>query len=104
MAAPPRRVRDPWGRHCGRGWIPMVMRRRPLLRGAMMAGAGAAVYHAGKQHEAREQEELDQEQVADTSPAPEDEAPPEAAASTGTADELERLKELRDEGALTQAE
>jgi len=80
-------------------------RRRPLLRGAMMAGAGAAVYHAGKQHEAREQEEPDQEQqVDDTSQAPADEAPPEAAASTGTVDELERLKGLRDEGALTQAE
>lgn len=30
----------------------MVMRRRrPLLRGAMLAGAGAAVYHAGKRHQ-----------------------------------------------------
>jgi Short C-terminal domain len=82
----------------------LVARRRPLLRGAMLAGAGAAVYHAGKRHEAREQQEYEDQQYADASQAQPAPAPPPAAGGTGTADELERLKGLLDQGALTPAE
>ena len=81
----------------------VLRRRRPLLRGAMLAGAGATVYHAGKRHEASEQQEADQDQqLAAQSEAPE--ATPAPEASTGTVSELERLKDLLDEGALTQEE
>jgi membrane protease subunit (stomatin/prohibitin family) len=81
----------------------VLRRRRPLVRGAMLAGAGAAVYHAGKRHEASEQQEAEQaQQVAGQSEA--QQAAPAPEASTGTVSELERLKDLLDEGALTQAE
>jgi membrane protease subunit (stomatin/prohibitin family) len=74
-----------------------------LVRGAMLAGAGAAVYHAGKRHEASEQQEAEQDQqLAGQSEA--QQAAPAPEASTGTVSELERLKDLLDEGALTQAE
>jgi hypothetical protein len=78
----------------------LVARRRPLLRGAMLAGAGAAVYHAGKRHEARDQQESEEDQrFADTDQAPPAPAsPPPAATGTGIADELERLKGLLDQG------
>jgi hypothetical protein len=82
-----------------------MRRRRPLLRGAMLAGAGAVAYHAGRQREARDEQEADQDQqLSGTS---ESEAPPasdEPASGGGTVDQLERLKQLLDEGALSQAE
>jgi uncharacterized membrane protein YebE (DUF533 family) len=83
----------------------MRRRRRPLLRGAMLAGTGAVAYHAGKRHEAEQQDESDQDQQPDDmsrdQAAPEPSAP---AAQTGTVGELERLKALLDQGALTPAE
>jgi membrane protease subunit (stomatin/prohibitin family) len=78
----------------------MRRRRRPLMRGAMLAGAGAAVYHAGKRHEANAQPEDDQDQQVDE--VSQDEAP--APASNDMVTELERLKGLLDSGALTQDE
>ncbi len=86
----------------------MFRRRRPLMRGAMLAGAGAAVYHAGKRSQANTQHEYDQdEQLAEvqSQQAPQYQAPPPPAApSSNTVNELERLKALLDQGALTQAE
>jgi hypothetical protein len=83
----------------------MVMRRRrPLLRGAMLAGAGAAVYHAGKRQEADEQQEADDQQVQQPDGTSEGQGAPAQQASGGTVSELERLKDLLDEGALTQDE
>jgi hypothetical protein len=78
----------------------MRRRRRPLMRGAMLAGAGAAVYHAGKRHEANAQPEDDQDQQIDE--VSQDQAP--APASNDMVTELERLKGLLDAGALTQDE
>ncbi len=69
---------------------PIYGRRRPLLRGAMLAGTGAVAYRAGKRSQANAQHEDDQDQPA--------------APSTDTVTELERLKALLDQGALTQAE
>ena len=81
----------------------VLRRRRPLVRGAMLAGTGAAVYKAGKRHEANEQQQDEQDQqVAAQSEA--EQAAPAPEASTGTVSELERLKDLLDEGALTQEE
>jgi membrane protease subunit (stomatin/prohibitin family) len=78
----------------------MRRRRRPLMRGAMLAGAGAAVYHAGKRHQANAQPEDDQDQQTDE--VSQDQAP--APASNDMVTELERLKGLLDSGALTQDE
>ena len=90
----------------------MVMRRRPLLRGAMLAGAGTAAYRAGRRREARDEHEWQQDQqlasLSQAPPAPA--APPPAPAAQpaavggGTVDQLERLKQLLDQGALSQAE
>jgi hypothetical protein len=83
----------------------MVMRRRPLLRGAMLAGAGTAAYRAGRRREARDEHEWQQDQqIASMSQAPPAPAAQPAAAGSGTVDQLERLKQLLDQGALSQAE
>lgn len=84
----------------------MVMRpRRPLLRGAMLAGAGTAAYRAGRRREARDEHEWQQDQqLASLSQAPPAPAAQPAAAGGGTVDQLERLKQLLDQGALSQGE
>jgi len=52
----------------------VLRRRRPLLRGALLAGAGTAVYHAGKRSQANAQHEGDQDQqIADVSQDQQDE-------------------------------
>lgn len=94
--------------------MPLV-RRRPLLRGAMVAGAG---YAAGRSHantRAREEEqeqrlaELEQQQYAAPPPAyaPEPAYAPAAPAPMSMeqkAAQLTQLKELLDSGVLTQEE
>jgi hypothetical protein len=88
--------------------MPLIGRRRPLMRAAMVGGAG---YAAGKRRARTEQHEYDQDaQLAGTQQAPPPAAPPPAAAApaaTSAADRLEalkNLKELLDSGVLTQAE
>jgi hypothetical protein len=89
--------------------MPLIGRRRPLMRAAMVGGAG---YAAGKRRARTEQPEYDQDaaiaqQPAPAAPAP---APPAAApapAAMSDADRiqaLKNLKELLDSGVLTQAE
>lgn len=89
-----------------------VPRRRPLMRAAMMGGAG---YMAGKRaqrtnYREAEQEErisgLEQQQYAQQAP-PQQAAPAPAAAAPAGGDLVSRLTELKgllDAGALTQAE
>ena len=87
-----------------------VPRRRPLMRAAMMGGAG---YMAGKHaqrsnyREAAQEErlsELDRQQAAPP-PAPAAPAPAAPAAAGGDlVSRLGELKSLLDAGALTQAE
>jgi hypothetical protein len=75
----------------------MIRRRRPLLRGAMVGGAG---YIAGKASANRAAREA-------TAPAPAA-APPAAAAPAPAApnaiEQLKQLGELRDSGVLTPEE
>jgi membrane protease subunit (stomatin/prohibitin family) len=87
--------------------MPLIGRRRPLLRAAMVGGAG---YAAGKrrersaQHEAYQDAQLDERQQAPAAAAP---APAAPAAAMSEAEKLEALKnakELLDSGVLTQAE
>lgn len=94
----------------------MMRRRRPLLRGAMVAGAG---YAAGKSRARGQAREADQEarleqleaQQAATAPPPAAPAPAPAAPAAAPADEstdrvdqLVKLKELLDSGVLSQEE
>ena len=75
--------------------MPLIGRRRPLLRAAMVGGAG---YAAGKRVAANREAEGQQ--------APPAQAPPAAAAAPSTeADRiaaLTKLKDLLDSGVLTQ--
>ncbi|MGZ4619400.1 MAG: SHOCT domain-containing protein [Frankiaceae bacterium] len=86
----------------------MIVRRRPLLRAAAVGGAG---YMAGKRSAQRADQGADQnqqiqqlqQQGAQSQPPP----PPAPAASQSSADRiaaLSQLKELLDQGVLTQAE
>jgi hypothetical protein len=81
----------------------MIRRRRPLLRGAMVGGAG---YMAGKSAANRATREQSQEQriegVESQQAAP---APPPSAPSGGSSvEQLKQLAELRDSGVLTPEE
>ena len=80
-----------------------MFRRRPLMRAAMVGGAG---YMAGKHmQQGREREEAQDEQIADLQ---QQQAPPQAAPAGETTDDmvdsLTKLKGLLDSGVLTQAE
>jgi hypothetical protein len=82
----------------------MVRRRRPVARAAMMAGGAAVAYHAGKksgQGQAQDQQAYAEPQVQQ---APPPAAPAAPAGGASTADQLMQLKQLLDEGVLTQAE
>ena len=94
--------------------MPLVGRRRPLMRAAMVGGAGYAAgkrREAGQQHEAEQDAQLAGMQQAAPPPAPAAAPPPAPAAAapaaTSAADRIEalkNLKELLDSGVLTQAE
>jgi predicted Zn-dependent peptidase len=79
--------------------MPLIGRRRPLMRAAMVGGAG---YAAGKRRARTEEHEYEQDtQLAGMQQA----APPPAATSAADRIEaLKNLKELLDTGVLTQAE
>lgn len=81
-----------------------IMRRRARRR-LLVAGAatGAAAYHAGKKHQEREQyDELPPEQAPATQYAP---APPERTGpDAGDLDQIQKLADLHDAGALTDEE
>ncbi|MGH9279030.1 MAG: SHOCT domain-containing protein [Acidimicrobiales bacterium] len=94
----------------------MIMRRRPLMRGAMVAGVGyAAGSHAAKsksreadQEQRIEELESQQQQPQQQYPPPPP-PPPAAAAPSGSSmeqksAELKELKSLLDAGILTQQE
>ena len=97
----------------------MIMRRRPLLRAAAVGGTA---YVAGKRRANRQAEEeqayadqdarisnLEQQQYEQQQPAPPAQAPPPAqpapsAGSPSVADQLSQLKDLHDQGMLTDEE
>jgi hypothetical protein len=76
------------------------MRRRLIVGGA---AAGAVAYHAGKKHQQRAQaddEAPEAEQATEYAPAPPADAGPDAA----DLDEIEKLAQLHESGALTDEE
>ncbi len=87
-----------------------LMRRRPLLRAAMVGGAG---YAAGKhmqrksEHEAEQDAQIqatqEQQAPAQQTAAPQQAAPPaQEMSETDRIDALTKLKDLLDSGVLTQ--
>jgi hypothetical protein len=88
--------------------MPLVRRRRPLLRAAVAGAAGTAAYKAGQRSADRRQYEGGGEQMAAAEPAPA--APPPASPATaggmGAAgmEQLKELAQLRDQGILTEEE
>ena len=86
----------------------MIRRRRPLLRAAMVGGAG---YVAGRRLAEQEQREAYQDdQLAElharaaAPPAVVPPAAPSAPSATDRVEALTRLKELRDAGVLSESE
>ena len=103
----------------------MMRRRRPLRRAAVVGGVAAAAHHAGKKSgEAQAADQAQDQQIADLqaqqappqyAPAPQyapepqyaPQPPPAPAPQVGGDDmvaQLQNLKQLLDEGVLTQAE
>jgi hypothetical protein len=84
-----------------------LMRRRPLMRAAMVGGAGYAIgqrREAGLQREQTQDQEISQLQQTQTAP-PQPAAPQPAAPVTSSADRIEaltKLKALLDDGVITQ--
>ena len=86
----------------------MMMRRRPLVRAAMVGGGAYAAGKARQRGQTRQADEdqrigaLEQQQSAAAAPQPA--APAAPAAAPGSDDivgKLKELKELQDSGALT---
>jgi hypothetical protein len=77
-----------------------IMRRR-MRRRVLVAGAatGAVAYHEGKKHAQRDQE-ADEPEQTDYAPAPPQDTGPDA----GDLDQIQKLAELHESGALTDAE
>jgi Short C-terminal domain len=81
----------------------MFRRRRPLLRAAAVGG-GAYLAGKARQRSATEQQQRDPDQREAQQPAPQ---PNSATGPPGTAsmsDELSRLSQLHEQGALTDTE
>jgi hypothetical protein len=89
----------------------MRRRRRPLMRGAMVAGAGYAAGNArakGKAQDAEQEQRIADLEAQQAAPAPPPAAAPAPPPAGGLSDEsmnqLVKLKELLDSGVLTQEE
>jgi hypothetical protein len=80
----------------------MFVRRRPLMRAAMLGGVGYTAYRVGQSR----QEQATQQQGAqpEAAPQPEGAPQPETRSATDRVDALSKLKELLDSGALSQEE
>lgn len=95
----------------------MMRRRRPLMRGAMVAGTGYAVAKSGSRKQAAEQsqnqqiadqqQQIDQLQAQQAPAAPPPAPAPQAAAAPSEddrVDQLVKLKGLLDAGVLSDEE
>lgn len=81
----------------------MMRRRRPVMRGAMVAGAGYAAGSSrakGKAAQAEQDQRLADLEAQQNAPAP----PPPPPDADDRVDQLVKLKGLLDDGVLSQAE
>ena len=80
------------------------MRRRPLLRAAMVGGVA---YHAGKRVQEGREEDYDRDaRIAEleSQQAQQQAAPPAQAGQVDMVEQLEKLAKLKEQGILTDAE
>ena len=80
------------------------MRRRPLLRAAMVGGVA---YHAGKRVQEGREEDYDRDaRIAEleAQQAQQPPAPPPQAGQVDMVEQLEKLAKLKEQGILTDAE
>jgi hypothetical protein len=80
------------------------MRRRPLLRAAMVGGVA---YHAGKRVQEGREEDYDRDaRIAEleAQQAQQQPAPPPQAGQVDMVEQLEKLAKLKEQGILTDAE
>jgi hypothetical protein len=85
----------------------MMRRRRPLLRGAMVAGAGYAAGRHGagrREQEASQDERLNDLEYQQPPPPAQQPVAPAGGMTTDTVQQLKELKGLLDSGVLTQQE
>lgn len=84
----------------------MFRRRRPVARLAVGAAAAGVAYHAGKRR--AEEDQYDEETAAavtnESQPPPPQYVAPAPASTGGEVDELSRLAQMHDSGALTDDE
>lgn len=80
----------------------MVVRRRPLMRAAVVGGTYAAGRSMGRRAEQQSSAEADQDQQAQAQQA--QAAPPQAGPSPSVMDQLSQLNTLHQQGALTDDE
>jgi hypothetical protein len=82
----------------------MMRRRRPILRGAMVGGAGYMAGKAAANRGAREQSQEERLSSVEGQQAAPAAPPPSAPAGATVAEQLKQLAELRDSGVLTPEE
>lgn len=84
----------------------MFRRRRPVARLAVGAAAAGVAYHAGKRR--AEEDQYDEETAAavtnESQPPPPQYVAPAPASTGGEVDELSRLAQMHESGALTDDE
>ena len=79
----------------------MFRRRRPLMRAAMVGGAG---YYAGKKAQEGREEDAYRDERMDQLEAQQASAQPAGGMSDNSIEQLQKLGQLHEQGALTDAE
>ena len=79
----------------------MFRRRRPLMRAAMVGGAG---YYAGKKMQEGREEDAYRDARMDELETQQASAPPAGGISDNSIEQLQKLGQLHDQGVLTDAE
>jgi Short C-terminal domain len=79
----------------------MFRRRRPLMRAAMVGGAG---YYAGKKIQEGREEDAYRDERMDQLEAQRASAPPAGGMSDNSIEQLQKLGQLHEQGVLTDAE
>jgi Short C-terminal domain len=79
----------------------MFRRRRPLMRAAMVGGAG---YYAGKKIQEGREEDAYRDERMDQLEAQQASAPPAGGMSDNSIEQLQKLGQLHEQGVLTDAE
>ena len=82
----------------------MFRRRRPVARLAVGAAAAGVAYHAGKRRAEQDQDDQEAVTTSETEAPPPQYVAPAPASTGGEVDELSRLAQMHESGALTDDE